>query len=246
VSRRGAGASAVDRNPVNDGPPGCKAARGAFKGSGRWKELEGRPRPHDGAGRPEVDMSDVQTRAAAAGRRLNHVEFVHRPGEGELVIELFAALGCPSYVVDSPPFGKYVVVQLDGSPPGENDIFVSQAEPEQLALEDALRAEIESGASVLAGASARFRSLQRERPFRAAHVGLRAPSAEALDGAIARLRELSKDRLRGRLDLGEPLSRTAEEADSMSAPVKQIWIWTDVVSTGLLAVGQQFELQAYS
>jgi hypothetical protein len=27
--------------------------------------------------------------------------------------------------------------------------------------------------------------------------------------------------------------------------MKQIWIWTDIVSTGLLTIGQQFELQAY-
>ena len=190
-------------------------------------------------------MDDRQPPAAAAGRRLNHVEFVHRPGEGALVIELFDALGCSSYVVDAPPFGKYVVVQLDGSPPGENDMFASQAEPEQLALETLLRAKIEAGSSELAAAAARFRSLQRERPFRATHVGLRLPSVRALDEATDRLRKLAAEPLRGRLDLGEPLSRSAEEAERMSAPLKQIWIWTDVISTGLLAIGQQFELQAY-
>jgi hypothetical protein len=190
-------------------------------------------------------VSDLQPRATATGRRLNHVEFAHRPGEGDLVTLLFDALGCSSYVVDTPPFGKYVVVQLDGSPHGENDIFASQAEPEQLALEDALRAEIGAGSSGLGAATARFRALQRERPFRATHVGLRLPSVQALDEAIDRLRELSAEKLRGRLDLGEPLSRSAAEAESMSAPLKQIWIWTDVISTGLLTVGQQFELQAY-
>jgi hypothetical protein len=193
----------------------------------------------------EEDMKDAQATAAATGRRLNHVEFAHRPGEGELVISLFDALGCSSYVVDTPPFGKYVVVQLDGSPHGENDIFVSQAEPEQLALEDALKAEIDAVRSDLAAASARFRSLQRERPFRATHVGLRVPSVRALDEVIERLRMLAGETFRGRLELGEPLSRSAEEAAGMSAPLKQIWIWTDVISTGLLAVGQQFELQAY-
>jgi hypothetical protein len=189
-------------------------------------------------------VNDTQHTAASAGRRLNHVEFAHRPGEGDLVVALFDALGCPSYVVDTPPFGKYVVVQLDGSPHGENDIFASEAEPEQLALEDALRGEIERVPG-LSAAAARFRAMQKARPFRATHVGLRLPSVRALDEAVDRLRTLAGTRLRDRLDLGEPLSRSAEEARSMSAPLKQIWIWTDVISTGLLAAGQQFELQAY-
>jgi hypothetical protein len=190
-------------------------------------------------------VDDLQQTELATGRRLNHVEFAHRPGEGGLVVALFDALGCSSYVVDTPPYGKYVVVRLDGSPHGENDIFASEAEPEQLALEHLLRAQLEDGSTALAAAAARFRALQTERPFRATHVGIRLPSVRALDAAIDRLRVLAAGELRGRLDLGAPLSRSAEEARSMSAPLKQIWIWTDVISTGLLAVGQQFELQAY-
>ena len=184
--------------------------------------------------------------ADTAARRLNHVEFVHRPGESELAVELFDALGCPSYVVDTPPYGKYVVVQLDGSPHGENDMFVSQAEPEQLALEEALDALLGAAGGPLAEAGVRFRSLQRERPFRATHVGIRIPNVRALDETIERLEELRAHSLSGRLELGTPMSRSAEEAQSMSAPLKQIWIWTNVISTGLLAIGQQFELQAYS
>ena len=190
-------------------------------------------------------MTDVQNSATATARRLNHVEFVHRPGESELVIDLFEALGCPCRQIDSPPFGKYVVVQLDDSPHGENDIFVTEVEAEQLALEDALQGQIDSGHSNLATASARFRLLQKERPYRTTHVGIRVPSVAALDAVIERLGSLSAQKLAGRLDLGLTLSRSADEAHRMSAPMKQIWVWTDVISTGLLSVGQQFELQAY-
>src|SRR5438477_12182108 len=101
--------------------------------------------------------------------RLNHVEFVHRPGESELAITLFEAIGCLCYTIDVPPFGKYVVVQLDETP-GENDMFASQVEPEQLALEDALGAQLRAGGA-LAAARERFHKLQSERPFRATHVG---------------------------------------------------------------------------
>jgi hypothetical protein len=186
-----------------------------------------------------------EPRGATGARRLNHVEFAHRPGEGHLAMELFAALGCLCSEIDSPPYGKYVVVSLDGSPHGENDMFVSQAEPEQLALEQALQAQIADSASVLGMAAAQFRQMQHQRPYRATHFGLRLPSASALNEAIARLTALSEASFAGRLELGYAMHRSIEEARATSSPVQQIWVWTDVISTGLLAFGQQIELQAY-
>ena len=183
--------------------------------------------------------------ASLGARRLNHVEFAHRPGESGLVVALFEALGCACHSVESPPFGRYVVVTLDGSPHGENDVFVSEAEPEQLALERALQAQLASGPGELASAAEQLRRLQRERPYRATHVGLRVPSVAALDAVIDQLAVLGDGALAGRLELGAPLRRSAREAREMSAPLKQVWIWTDVISTGLLALGQQIELQAY-
>ena len=181
----------------------------------------------------------------ADARRLNHVEFAHRPGEGHLAIALFEALGCSCSVIDTPPYGKYVVVSLDGSPHGENDMFASQAEPEQLAFEDALLREIAADGSGIGQAAARFRGLQRERPYRATHFGLRLPSVAALDDTIARLNALAGNGFAGRLEQGFKMERSLDEARATSSPVKQIWIWTDVVSTGVLALGQQIELQAY-
>lgn len=175
------------------------------------------------------------------GRRLNHVEFAHRPGEAALAVALFQALGCTCWPIDTPPYGKYIVVSLDGSPHGENDMFVTEAEPEQLALEQA----IDAGGTAMGEARARLRRLQRERPFRATHVGIRVPSVAALDGVITRLGSLAEGSLSGRIELGYMMTRSAEEARDTSSPMKQIWVWTDVISTGLLVVGQQFELQAY-
>src|SRR5690606_39073725 len=89
------------------------------------------------------------------GRRLNHVECAHRPGEGALAVALFEALGCSCEVIDTPPYGKYIVVSLDGSPHGENDMFASEAEPEQLVLERAL-ADAAATSPALAQAAAGF------------------------------------------------------------------------------------------
>ncbi|MDG2005218.1 MAG: hypothetical protein P8J20_17995 [Novosphingobium sp.] len=185
-------------------------------------------------------MSDL-----GEGRRLNHVEFAHRPGEGDLAVMLFEALGCACSVIDAPPYGAYIVVSLDGSPHGQNDMFASEAEPEQLALEDALAEQIAEDALGFGKAVERFRSLQRDKAFRASHVGMRVPNVAALNDVIARLGALANGRLAGRLELGLGMERSLEEARASDSPVKQIWIWTDVISTGILTVGQQFELQAY-
>jgi hypothetical protein len=179
------------------------------------------------------------------GRRLNHVEFAHRPGETQLAVALFEALGCSCRVIDTPPYGQYVVVSLDGSPHGENDMFASEAEPEQLALETALGRAIGTGDSQLAQAAEGFRVLQRDRAFRATHVGMRMPSVPDLERVIDKLGALAERELAGRLELGLVMQRTVEESRATDSPIKQIWVWTDVVSTGLLAFGQQFELQAY-
>jgi hypothetical protein len=179
------------------------------------------------------------------GRRLNHVEFAHRPAEGDHAIALFEALGCRCEAIDTPPYGKYIVVSLDGSPHGENDMFASEAEPDQLALESALEAAISAKGSDIGRAAAQFRDFQRDRAFRAAHVGMRFPTVAALDATIDRLALLADRDLAGRLELGLVMERNRDEARATSSPMKQIWVWTDVISTGLLTVGQQMELQAY-
>jgi hypothetical protein len=179
------------------------------------------------------------------GRRLNHVEFVHRPGESALAVSLFEALGCSCRLIDTPPYGLYVVVDLDGSEHGNNDMFASQAEPEQLALEDELIARFAVDGDSLSVAASGFRAMMKTRAFRATHVGLRLPDISALDRTVDRLAALAAGPLANRLELGEPVTRTAEESKATSAPMKQLWIWTDVLSAGLLALGQQFELQAY-
>jgi len=177
--------------------------------------------------------------------RLNHVEFAFRPGEDHLVMALVEAIGCGWYEVDAAPYGKYLVIRLDESDHGDNDMFASEAEAEQLALERALGQALEVN-SGLSEAVTGFRALQTERPYRATHIGLRLPSVGALDEAVVRLQSLAAGVMAGRLSLGSPMSRSAEEARATSSPMKQLWIATDVISTGLLTFGQQIELQAYA
>jgi len=74
---------------------------------------------------------------------------------------------------------------------------------------------------------------------------VKAGQRAALDEAIAKLEALAGGALHGRLRLGAPMSRGADEARATDSPMKQLWIATDVISTGLLTFGQQIELQAY-
>ncbi len=204
-------------------------------------------------------MTDVENRASETARQpdegtvdhqplertqLNHVEFLHRPGEASLVIELFESFNCRCEQIDSPPFGKYIVVRMSDDY-GQNDFFASAAEPEQLALEDALQRQIDGGDSDLATGFATFRQLLDQRPYRASHIGIRLPSVAVYDDVIQRLESLSAGKLAGRLTLGFSMRHTPEEAET-GIPLKQVWVWTDLMSTGLLSTGQQIEIQTYT
>jgi ketosteroid isomerase-like protein len=189
---------------------------------------------------------DASGQQPSVSARLNHVEFVHRPGESALVIALFESLTCQCYQVDAPPFGRYIVVHME-STPGKNDFFASEAEEEQLALDDALQRALDATGSDLATAYTNYRLMLEQRPYRATHVGVRFPSIAIFDEVLQRLESLRAGELAGRLVIGDIIARTVEEAPPGSGmPVKQLWIWTNVISTGLLPMGQQIELQTYA
>jgi hypothetical protein len=177
---------------------------------------------------------------------LNHVEFIHRPGEAELVIELFESLGCHCFQVDAPPWGKYIVVHMQ-SEPGYNDFFASEAEDAQIELNDAFQRHIDGNGSDLAAAYKNFRTMLEQRPYRATHVGVRFPTIADFDAVIDRLESMIAGKFADRIVMGEIFARTVEEAPAGGGlPIKQVWVWTNLISTGLLAMGEQIELQTYA
>jgi hypothetical protein len=193
-------------------------------------------------------MTDVEDRAPETvhqgdGTRLNHVEFLHRPGESSQVVELFESINCQCEQIDSPPYGKYIVVHMD-SEFGRNDFFASEAEEEQLALEGAMQRQIDAPGSDLAAGYAEYRRMLEQRPYRGSHIGIRLPSVAVYDEVVQRLEGLSAGKFAGRLTVGDSISRLAEEPQP-GLPRKQVWVWTDLISTGLLSIGQQIEVQTY-
>lgn len=92
------------------------------------------------AGRGRKAMKSI---AQYAGKLLNHVEALYRPGERELAIELVEALGCA--VTDTGFKGDGVDTFLAVHPnpedrnPNNNIFYISQIRSNQLAVEERLR-----------------------------------------------------------------------------------------------------------
>jgi hypothetical protein len=181
----------------------------------------------------------TETAMERAGRHLNHLEFVYRPGERSLVSDLFDLLGIESGE------DMFVVATIDPATANsvDNILAGSEAFAEQLefdtALADALSTE------PLASAYAAFRERLRVAPQWGTHSGIRFDSliewqetvdrVEAVDTIAPNL--AGRLRLEGVIPPGHPAS--------VSRFVHQAFLWTDVIAGGSLALGQQLELQHF-
>ena len=182
------------------------------------------------------------------GRLLNHVEFVYAPGERELAKRLFRALGCR--VVDpqeddapeelGPAAGPYLIVYLDSADPDpfDNVFYASEVTPVQWAFEERLKETLSSDTK-LAEAHAALRGNYPRFPQAMTHLGLAFPNVTEVEAALERLR--GEEALAGRAHIS-PLYRPGEES-SVDERVVQAFVHTDIGSSGLLSIGQQFELQ---
>jgi hypothetical protein len=165
------------------------------------------------------------------------MEFVHRPGERELVLELFALLGFEVHE------GMFVIGSIDPATANrvDNILAGSEVRPEQWAFDQALADALRSGA--LAGVFAGYQALLERAPQWGMHVGIRFDSLDEWEATVARIADVAtcKPALAGRVRLcgvfrpGDP--------GSVSDVVHQAFLWTDVLACGSLALGQHLELQ---
>ena len=170
---------------------------------------------------------------------LNHVELVHRPGERELAKQVFQLLGCNT--IDRG--GDFVSAMVDGSDSAapNNVLYVSEVTPEQWDVEQALQAALDEDTKLGAAADAYLARLRRE-PQRSFHFGIRCEDRAAWDARLDAIRSASESgALKGRVAVsgvffpGDPGAYT----DRMA----QAFVWTDVMASGLLTIGQHIELQ---
>jgi hypothetical protein len=178
------------------------------------------------------------------GALLNHIEAVYRPGERQLAIDLFAALGCAT--VDTGVMNEtgssYISVHPDpGDCNYDNVIYLGEMAGEQLRLEDMLRQRSEGDAELRASLDL-FRTSAHERPFGFPHIAVRYPSFASLQLVLDKVEERLTAALkpRVRINIFRPGDHDEVGPDSIQA-----FVYTDVVPSGLLAAGQILELAAY-
>lgn len=189
-----------------------------------------------------------RTALQRGARMLNHVELSYAPGERRLAKLLLEALGFRVLDPQTDPWPAnlgpaatpYLIVYIDPNEPDviDNVAYASEARPEQWQLESALRERVAHDPA-LAKAHRTFREAFANLPQAMTHFGIAYPSAEEIEGALGRL--AATPELAGRLTLSRVFRPGAPGA--VDDRVVQGFVYTDVVSTGLLFGGQQIELQ---
>lgn len=185
--------------------------------------------------------SDTDQKTSAV---LSHVEAVYRPGERQLAIDLFEALGCKTYDSGTKSLSgsTYISIHPDPGVRGMDDvIYLSEMTAEQSRMEQILRQRIESDEELRAARDA-FRVLASERPFGLSHVAVRYPTYESLEKVLDGLEDRLTPEMKSRsvLKVFRPGDATEIQWESVQA-----FIYTDIAVSGVSTFGQVFELSAY-
>ena len=164
-------------------------------------------------------------------RCLTHVELLHRPGERAPAAQVLALLGCEP--VDRS--GHWFTSFIDPDAPRDwsnNVLYVSEVGAEQWALEQALPPEADA-----------YRKHMRDQPQSSAHFGFRVSSEDELLRLVDRIQAAgaSDPQLRGRVAV-DGVYRPGDP-DANAQTMIQAFVWTDVIASGLLTLGQHIEMQ---
>jgi hypothetical protein len=174
------------------------------------------------------------------GGLLSHLVAVHKPGERAMAVELAQALGLTT--VEMPLGGNFSLVAFhpnaDDRNTVDNVIFLFEMSPWQAVLEAAVQKGMASDPEI-AAAVATYREGAQTTPDGTPHFGLHFASASALDQAVDKLRQLSPA-IRERVSVKE--MPAYGEVPGFPA-IRQVFVYTDVFTTGLNAAGQLIELQ---
>jgi hypothetical protein len=176
---------------------------------------------------------------------LNHVELFHRPGERDLAVRFFEALGC-SVVDVSKEFGTeqfdivYLCVFPGAAQPDllNNVLYVSEMHEERQ-LEDLLDHRAHDDAELRAALDRH--TTMRTQSGCTMHFGLRYPDFESVERVLDGLAHDLPVQLEGRVTVHAP---GHTELPAIGMQVLQGFVHTDVIGTGLLPFGQLIELQA--
>lgn len=196
---------------------------------------------------------------------LGHLAIHYRPGDFASCRRLFEAMG--AHLEDNGPDGFCTIVfDNDDWNYVDNVLYLGQATAVKLALEAAVTEALRIGQADEDPRASAFRAARSSSPESLDHVGIRYSSFESLERAVVALTELTgpggalegrvvvtKYRARAGLDANvdevmatSPIFRDGDEDGTAFADYGvQVFVKTDLCTTGLFAMGQTIELDYF-
>ena len=193
---------------------------------------------------------------------LGHIAIHYRPGDFDRARVLFESLG--AHLEDNGPNGFCTIVFDRGDwNYVDNVMYLSQAGPVKLGLEAAITESLRLGEADEDPRATAFRDLRSASPESLDHIGIRYSSFEELERAVLALEAATGagGALEGRAVVTKYRARPGQADDAMAAsPVfrdhddqgpsfadhgVQIFVKTDLCTTGLFALGQTIELDYF-
>ncbi|HEX7819541.1 MAG TPA: hypothetical protein VF463_02860 [Sphingobium sp.] len=177
-----------------------------------------------------------------AGKLLNHVETLHRPGDRDIAIELAEVLGC---AITDTGFASETGTTFLAAHPNPDDrnvqnnvFYMSEMTAAHLALETRLE-QLSQVDPDLKTTLDGYRQMARSRPFGVPHFAIRYTSAASVEEVAARL-DAASAKLRERVNLR--IFRPGD-ADGAVDTLIQGFLYQDVIVSGSFLMGQLIELQ---
>jgi hypothetical protein len=213
-----------------------------------------------------MTMTNVQrANVQSSNVTLGHLALHYRPGDFEQTQLLFETLG--AHLEHNGPDGFFTVVfARDGWNYVDNVMYLGVAGPVKLGLEQAITESLHLGTDDEDPRATAFRDTRGSSPESLDHVGIRYASFEELERAVLALTEatapggalegravVTKYRARAGQDdaidaqmAASPIFRDNDEHGTSFADYGvQVFVETDLCTTGLFALGQTIELDYF-
>ena len=202
---------------------------------------------------------------AITSATLGHLALHYRPGDRERSRLLFECLGA-RLEDNGPPEFCSIVFDPAGWNYVDNVMYLSQAGAAKLALEEAITEGLHIGQADEDPRATAFRDLRVSSPEALDHVGIRYATFEELERAVLALADATAPGglLEGRATVTKYRARAGQDPkiDQLmdTSPIfrdrdddgtaftdygVQVFVRTDLCTTGLFALGQTFELDYY-
>lgn len=177
------------------------------------------------------------------GNLFSHVAAVYRPGERDIAVEFVEALGCVAADTQGQADSGSPFISVHPNhgdrDPLNNVFYLSQMMPQQFALEQALKQQMD-GNLALSDAFKAYLEAMLASPASIPHFALNFPSMAALEPVLAHLAKGLQPTLadRVRLKVFRP-----GDAGAMGQDCTIAFIYTDIIVSGVGGFGQLIELQ---